>query len=321
MISLLLTGCGAVTSPASPTATPSAAARPSASSTAASTPQLVQQMEPSLPSARQETAATSLDGHLYVIGGYDAVGNTRAEVFVFDGAKWSMGPPLPFGLNHPAAAALSGRVYVTGGYRTDGASRSALVLDPGGRAWRSLTPMTRPRAAHALLVVGNALIAVGGRSAAGEVAVAERYNVSTDTWTDLPGMPGPRDHVAGFVLNGLACVAGGRLPATTSAVSCFDSGSSHWTAVAALPEPTSGAGAGVLAGIALVAGGEDARETRLVGHVEWLGGGSWTAAPMLVPRHGFSLAPFGGRLWACGGATAPGIHATSACTSLNVTGA
>ena len=37
---------------------------------------------------------------------------------------------------------------------------------------------------------------------------------------------------------------------------------------------------------------------------------------MLVPRHGTAFAVFRGRLWVCGGATAPGFQAVSTCTSL-----
>jgi hypothetical protein len=37
---------------------------------------------------------------------------------------------------------------------------------------------------------------------------------------------------------------------------------------------------------------------------------------MLVPRHGFELALFDGRAWACGGATLPGLHPVATCTSL-----
>jgi hypothetical protein len=37
---------------------------------------------------------------------------------------------------------------------------------------------------------------------------------------------------------------------------------------------------------------------------------------MLNPRHGVQLAFFGGRAWACGGATAAGYQAAADCTSI-----
>jgi hypothetical protein len=37
---------------------------------------------------------------------------------------------------------------------------------------------------------------------------------------------------------------------------------------------------------------------------------------MLVPRHGFELAMFQGRAWACGGGSQPGLHPVATCTSI-----
>ena len=58
-------------------------------------------------------------------------------------------------------------------------------------------------------------------------------------------------------------------------------------------------------GTVVVLGGQDAQETKLVTLVAWLASSkTWrTAGAMLVPRHGFELAPFEGRAWACGGGT------------------
>jgi len=37
---------------------------------------------------------------------------------------------------------------------------------------------------------------------------------------------------------------------------------------------------------------------------------------MLVPRHGFQLALFEGRAWACGGGSSAGLHPVATCTSV-----
>ena len=65
-------------------------------------------------------------------------------------------------------------------------------------------------------------------------------------------------------------------------------------------------------------GGQDASETRIVDQlVFWSPRGAWTTAEaMLSPRHGFQLAVFEGRAWACGGGSAPGLHPVATCTSL-----
>jgi hypothetical protein len=68
----------------------------------------------------------------------------------------------------------------------------------------------------------------------------------------------------------------------------------------------------------VILGGENAQETtindqfaQLPDPTAWGASGS-----MLVPRHGFELAVFQGRAWACGGGSLPGLHPAAACTSV-----
>ena len=174
--------------------------------------------------------------------------------------------------------------------------------------------MHHPRGALALVAVGSTLYAMGG-AAGGEVAPVEAYDTIQNRWTDVATLPAPRPW-------GRLGVAGARLrrrwplaehgprrllrPDQRAGRGCPD-----------LPFPTSGAGAAALGGQVIVAGGENAAESTLVDHVfRFMGGSAWSDEPMLVPRHGVQLAVFGGRAWACGGATAAGYHAATDCTSL-----
>src|SRR5262249_62093938 len=88
--------------------------------------------------------------------------------------------------------------------------------------------------------------------------------------------------------------------------------------LADLPMPTSGAGAIAFpTGDVIVAGGEDSSETRVIDEFVYSIAENWpSAGRMLVPRHGFELAMFNGRAWACGGGSAPGLHPVATCTSL-----
>jgi hypothetical protein len=130
----------------------------------------------------------------------------------------------------------------------------------------------------------------------------------------------PRNHVAGFVFGLDVCAAGGRSPATAR-VDCFDAATSSWVRFPDLPQPTSGAGATALEdGRVVILGGQDAGETRIANLFAQLpSSAAWIAmGPMLAPRHGFELALFAGRAWACGGGSQPGLHPVSTCTSVLV---
>lgn len=293
-------------------ATPTTAVTPT--SVAATVPS--QRAEASLPIAIQETAAAATPSRLYVAGGYDTARNSSSAVFVFDGSTWSNGPALPIVVNHPAAASVGDDVYVAGGFMAGPATNRVFVLSRGAATWRELAPMRRPRGALALLSIGRRLYAIGGLDGSTQVAVPEVYDLAKGTWSDLPAMPHPRNHVGGYVDGARACVAGGREPATNATIDCLDTTTLTWGPPIAMPTATSGAAAAVLNGLTVVAGGEPSNETSIYGGVQELRAGAWTTQPMITPRHGTGFAIFQQRLWMCGGATAPGFHAVSTCTSM-----
>jgi N-acetylneuraminic acid mutarotase len=273
-------------------------------------------METPLPVALEESGAAAAGGKLYVIGGFDAAGNSLSTVWVFDGTAWTAGPRLPLGLDHVSAATLDDHVYVGGGHSFGRDSARFFRLDGG--SWTELAAMRHARGGHALIAASNRLFVIGGNTAATNVAAAEVYDPQTRAWTDLPALPSPRNHVAGFTFNSGVCVAGGRSPAMAR-VDCFNPFSSTWLRLSDLPQPTSGAGATTLDdGEAVILGGEDARETSINNEFAHLPTPTaWTSdGSMLVPRHGFELAVFEGRAWACGGGSLPGLHPVATCTSV-----
>jgi N-acetylneuraminic acid mutarotase len=273
-------------------------------------------METPLPVALEEAAAAAVGRRLYVIGGFDAVGNSLSTVWVFNGSSWTAGPRLPLGLDHTSAATLNGHVYVAGGHSFGRDSARFFRLD--GPAWTELASMHHPRGGHTLLAVANKLYVIGGNTAASNVAPAEVYDPQAARWSDLPPLPTPRNHVAGFVFDLDVCAAGGRYP-TTSRVDCYNVTTSAWVRLPNLPVATSGAGATALDdGSVVILGGQDAQETRIVQQFAGLSSaGGWSLiGAMLVPRHGFEVALYQGRGWACGGGLQPGLHPVATCTSV-----
>ena len=312
---LMLAACssgGAVQVSPSPSL---AVASPLPSPSPSPSPQPLQRAEPSLPVAVEETAAAAAGGKLYVMGGFNAAGQSLASVYTFDGTAWGSGPRLPLGLDHPSAATLDDHVYIAGGHSNGADSARLFRLD--GDHWIALASMHNPRGGHALIGLSGKLYAIGGNTSRGNVAPVETFDPTANTWTVVASLPQPRNHVMGFVGGGGACVAGGRSP-TTARVDCFDPFSNAWSSVVNLPVATSGGGAiGFENGDVTLLGGQDANETRIVSEFVYATSQSWSkAGTMLSPRHGFQLAMFGGRAWACGGGSAPGLHPVATCTSL-----
>jgi N-acetylneuraminic acid mutarotase len=310
---LLIAACGGSAAPPTPSRSePNATFTPFAQAS----PQPAQKEEPSLPVPIEETGAAAANGNLYVMGGFNAVGVSLNSTYIFDGSSWRPGPQLPLGLDHPSATTLDGQVYIAGGHSNGRDSARLFRLDAD--QWTELAPMHYARGGHSLIAARGKLYAVGGNTARANVGPVESYDPATNTWTVATSLPDPRNHLMGFVVGGKICVAGGRSP-TTARVDCFDPTTSAWSSLPALPEPTSGGGAASFnGGDVVVLGGEDASEARIVnqltsygaGHA-WSGGGS-----MLDPRHGFELAIYEGRAWACGGGSAPGLHPVAICSSI-----
>jgi kelch-like protein 12 len=312
----LLIGCGGSTSTAAASPTPTTSPSPSPIATSPSPPPPpTQRTEAPLPVALEEAAAASAGGNLYVIGGFDAAGSSLRTVWVFDGSAWHAGTRLPIGLDHSSAAVLADRIYVAGGHSFGRDSARVFRLD--GSTWTELAPMHHSRGGHTLLAAAGRLYAIGGNTVAGNVGPVEVYDPATGAWSDMSAFPSPRNHVSGFVFGSTVCAAGGRSP-TKIRVDCFDLDRSAWVRLPDLPSPTSGAGAAALDdGRVVIMGGQDALESNIVNEVELLQPNAWAVlGPMLAPRHGFELAPFDGRAWACGGGSLPGLHPVATCTSI-----
>lgn len=119
-------------------------------------------------------ASVSIGPHLYVIGGS-----------LFDTRSYPMDRPSPTG--------------------------SSFRFDLAAGRWESLSPMLTPRGSFACAVVenGGQIVVAGGGSrhamfgaAGSRVGFVERYDVETDEWSPLPGLPGFRAGCVGLCVKG-----------------------------------------------------------------------------------------------------------------------
>jgi N-acetylneuraminic acid mutarotase len=136
---------------------------------------------PSLPEPRSRYALASVEGRLYLFGGWDG-GSYRAEVFVYDpdAKQWSTAAPMRTPRRSAGAATVEGRIYVIGGENESGALRVNEHYDPNGGPtgqWESVTPLQFAVAAPAVTsVAGNIWVFDAQKR------TALRYNPSADAW-------------------------------------------------------------------------------------------------------------------------------------------
>lgn len=200
---------------------------------------------PDLPEPRHHSAVATLDGTVYVLGGYtDMAFTPSAKVFAFEvaSARWREAPPLPEPLGAGGAAVLDGKIYFVGGVDGSGAT-SARLYSFDGRAWRRLRDMPTPREHLAVAATSSFLYAIGGRHPI--TGAAERYDPDEDVWESLPPKPTPRGGIAGAGVGGrFACAAGGEDDRRTYAdAECLDETTGGWLVLPAMTVARHGLGA------------------------------------------------------------------------------
>jgi len=127
----------------------------------------------SLPTPVSFASASSWDGKLYVMGGFDAAGTVLRTVQIYDvaGDSWSTGTDMPAARANAYAATVNGRIYVLGGTTGNAsaawaASNLTYEYTPGGTWSTKANYAAANYSEHFLLPFNDAIYNFGGRTAA-----------------------------------------------------------------------------------------------------------------------------------------------------------
>lgn len=133
---------------------------------------------------------TTLDGKIYVLGGWDyhdETANSR-NVYAFDLAGqsgWKMCAPMLEPRQRFGCAAFNGKIYVLGGDYRGRLVCGSEVYDPTIDAWTRIAPMPSPRVDLPVATLGDEIFVHGGQTfpEQGTYLPAEAYNPVKDEWT------------------------------------------------------------------------------------------------------------------------------------------
>jgi len=158
-------------------------------------------------------AAVIVDGSRVVLAGGAGLGAALASVWAYDAARdrWSPLPDLPSPRSHAVGArGLDGALLVIGGTGgLDASDPLDEVVALAGGGWMPRTPMPVARGGCAAAVLDGGILCAGGEAGSAALAVTERYDLATDTWSELDAMPQPRAGTGGAALAGALWVPGG----------------------------------------------------------------------------------------------------------------
>ena len=300
----------ATTVVALPSLTPTAASPTVAPSTIALNVEVGWQLGSPMPSpARSELPAVTLDGLIYVPGGFGD--ERRLDAYDPLDDAWQTLAPMPDGRHHLMATAFNDSLYIIGGAIAGSWNPGDTVwrYDPPANTWTELPPMPESRLAGAAVTLDDKIYVVGG--AGGSEALLE-WMPDSGGWRSLSGPGQPREHVNAVAFQNELWVIGGRWQGTgeLATVEIFDPTIETWREGPSMNVARAGFAAAVVRDHLFVAGGEviiNGQET--LGLVEVLAPDSdtWQFAPELpVPMHGVGGAAFEGRFVLLGGSIRAG---------------
>jgi N-acetylneuraminic acid mutarotase len=268
-----------------------------------------------MPVGRSEMPAATLDGLVYVLGGFGA--GRLAHRYDPEGDEWTQLADLRVDTNHLGMAAVEDRIVAAGGYGPDGSTAhdGMWAYQPDRNAWEEIGRLSEPIGAFGLAAVENELYLVGGAlDFLGGTPSAKtwHWDTGTGTWEERAPISAAREHLA-VVSDGAAIYAiGGRAQGGDERqlggmLERYDPKADAWELLAPLPVPRSGLnGAALCNGIA-VAGGE--ASTGVFDDVNFYAPAedAWQALPPLPKAvHGVAIAAAGESLLAIGGSTVAG---------------
>ncbi|MEW6737181.1 MAG: kelch repeat-containing protein, partial [Acidobacteriota bacterium] len=234
-----------------------------------------------MPETLHHTSAVSLNGQLYVIGGYN---NLRfdpvSSAYRYDPAtnRWTAIASLPNPRGALSSVVIGNRIYAVGGARGP-ATGELTVYDPTTDRWTDLAPMPTPREHIAAGAVKGKLYVAGGRNSNSfTLNTLEEYDPASNSWRSRTAMPTGRSGIAGAVAIDRFYVFGGE-GNFNAATGCFADNESY--------DPVTN---------------------------------SWRKEePMPTPRHGIAAATIEGRIYLPAGAPVQGFSITSINEAFNTT--
>ena len=271
--------------------------------------------------ARAGAVAGTINGIIYLVGGYDGQGGTGFYAYLdaYDVAAntWSRKKPhpVPRGFAN-GATAIGGKLYVTGGEKptctgscTTFLAQTMFVYNPANDTWTRKKDMPFSGASGAQGVIGGKLyVYLGAANSPVRFSHAfVRYNPATDSWARLATPPINHPSGVGGVINGkfyLAGGHGGRDDFRIADLHVYDPATNTWSTKTPLSHPRQSAFGGVINGKLYVAGGfDDFTDNLLSTEVYDPATNKWTDKADMQCTQGLGAsAVASGRLYAIGGA-------------------
>lgn len=289
-----------------------------------------------LPVPRTDHAAVTLDGNVYVLGGFS--GSTLARVDAYDPAtdRWTRKADMLTARRSFAAGVINGKIYVSAGMSYSDPNGVTYVTeteayDPVNNTWTALAPCPMDRATNSVLgnvsitggaAYGHLYVMVFNTNTQGYAATYE-YEPTTDSWTTKAQPPFSYvQYSMVAVADRLYLLASGAQPGEQMAE--YDPQDDIWVIRASLPSvwwAGLGEGNGKLYAFGGVMLDQNRQPTSVLADIEEYDPASdrWSArGAMGVARHSARAVEIGGQVYVVGGASTTNPYSPTPLTTVEI---
>jgi len=214
-----------------------------------------------IPTGVGRAAIASVDGKIYVVGGYTQGGWVEAgivQIYHPDLNYWTSGSPKPTPAANADAAVIDGLIYVAGGYQssTDTILDTLEIYDPANDTWTTGTPLPVALSGPSTAALDGKLYVMGGHNFSGYFSDLYEYEPSSGIWIQLASMNSPRGYFATGIIDGKIYAFGGHDGSDfLSSTEVYDLETYIWTTLASMEVPRYDLAGAALAGRLYAFGG------------------------------------------------------------------
>mgnify|MGYP001031131401 CR=1 FL=1 len=220
-----------------------------------------------------------LGGIVYIVGAFTGSypnETSVSNIWTWDPAtdQWAQGPLIPAARRRGANGVFvrDGKIYLLGGNNQghNGGARAWFdEYDPSSQTWQALPDAPRARDHFSTVVIGNRLVAAGGRTTtqpnpfANTIGAVDIYDFSSGQWSTIArDLPTPRAGALATPVGRFAVVIGGESTTQQDAhdeCEALDVIAGRWTTLPSLVDGRHSGGIGAVDGRIYVASGSGRR--------------------------------------------------------------
>ncbi len=174
----------------------------------------------SLPAARADAGAATIDGTAFVVGGYDGPRLDAEVLATTDGLHYADVARLAVAVRYPAVAALGGKIYVFGGQASNGQPvRTVQAVDPLSHKVVVVGQLPVPLSGAVAVDLGGTIYLAGGDSPAGTsqqpTATIYAFDLGSHSFLRAGPLPVAVGNAGAAVLGRSAWIVGGEVAGGT----------------------------------------------------------------------------------------------------------